>query len=777
MGKWERGTGRGGRLRTFSLYPNRSGPIGFGMSRPPGRALLVALAIAVASAAPVWGQSVRGFVTDDAGRPLAGANVAVERLGGDGTLRGRVTDAQGFYEVGGLAPGRYAARATFVGFAAARDTLAVGDGPTTWSPALASVALAEVVVQAEGGAADVSGGLQRIRPADLAKVPAPDVAGDLATYLQALPGVVTTGDRGGGLYVRGGTPSQNLVLLDGAPVYQPFHAVGFFSAFPEDLVGSVDFYAGGYGARYTGRVSSVIDVSVREGNYERVEAAGSVGPFVVAARGEGPIRRGRSSWLASARTSVIEAVAPALLGEEVPLRFSDVLVKVSEGRRASRCSATALYTHDRGALDPDADDAFAWWNGVLTGRCVFAPPELAGRLDVSASVSTVHNEIGPRLADVRERTSDATEARIAADLSRSVGGVGVRYGLTASYYDTAYRLGETFVGTRAESDVLLGAAAYAEAELALGALALTPGLAVVLRPYTFAVGLEPRLRAEWAPAGPDGPTLSAAGGLYRQSLVGLVDERDAGSPFVAWAGPPLDAAETTATHAIVGGSLPVGAGVRLGAEGYAKAMRDLPVPIWTARAEFTTTLTLADATSYGADVRAEWAGGPAYAYVAYGYGATAYTAGQDNFGVWYGQPLQRYAPPHDRRHQVQAAGQLRAFGVEFGARWQYGSGLPYTRPFGFDTFVPPVGLPQVRRDGGARRVLFERPYNGRLPAYHRLDLSAAYEVPLGRAALDLQAGAINTYGRDNLFYYDVFRARRVDQLPLVPYLSARLRTR
>ncbi len=743
-----------------------------------------ALVILVASAAPVWGQSVRGFVTDVERGPLAGVNVALQRIEGSvpvGRLRGAVTDAQGYYEVAGLSAGIFVARATFVGYVVGLDTLAVADGPTTWSPVLTAEAeaLGEVVVQAEGGAADVSGGLQRIRPADLARVPTPDVAGDLATYLQSLPGVVTLGDRGGGLYVRGGTPSQNLVLIDGAPVYQPFHAIGFFSAFPEDLVGSVDFYAGGYGARYTGRVSSVIDVSVREGNYERVEAAGSVGPFVVAARGEGPIRRGSSSWLASARLSVIDALAPALLGEEVPLRFADVLVKTSRADRSSRCSATALFTHDRGALDPEADDAFLWWNGVLTGRCVFAPPELAGRLDVSSSLSTVHNEIGPRRgAGDRERTSDATEARIAVDLTRPVGSARLRYGLTASFYSTAYQLGETFARTREEADVVLGAAAYAEAEWAPGrTLAVTPGVAVTLRPYTFTLGLEPRLRVEWTPADDEGLTVAAAGGLYRQSLVGIVDERDAGSPFIAWAGPPLDAPETTALHALLGGSAPVGQGVRLGAEAYVKTMRDLPVPIWSALAEFTTTLALADGVSYGADVRAEWARGPAYTYVAYGYGSTEYTAGQDNFGVWYGEPLQRYAPPHDRHHQVQAAGQVRLGGVELGARWQYGSGLPYTRPFGFDTFVPPRGLPDVRTDPGARRVLFERPYNGRLPVYHRLDLSVGREVPLGRAALDLQVGLINTYGRDNVFYYDVFRARRVDQLPLVPYVSARYRTR
>ena len=745
-------------------------------------ALALACAAATLVGTAAQAQSVRGFVTDAAsGGTLPGATVALGPLGAAGPLQGASADADGYYLVGGLAPGRYLARASYVGYLPATDTLDVA-GPVRWSPALVpdEGQLGEVVVQeqAGGGAADVTAGLQRIRPADLASIPTPDVAGDLASYLQALPGVVTLGDRGGGLYVRGGTPSQNLVLVDGAPVYQPFHAVGFFSAFPEDVVGSVDFYAGGFGPRYTGRVSSVMDVTVREGNYERLEAAGSVGPFVVGARAEGPIQRGRSSWLVSARRSVIDAVSEAVLSEPVPLDFADVVVKLSRADGPSRCGATGLYTWDRGALDADADDAFLWSNAVVSGRCVIAPAELVGRLEVSASLSNVRNEVGPRLGDRRERTSRATEARIAADLVRPVGPVGLRYGATASYYATAYDLSESFARARDDGEALLGASAYAEVEVDLGGgLAVTPGAAVTLRPYAFAAGLEPRVRAVWQPAGAGGPEASAAAGVYRQSLVGLVDERDAGSPFVAWAGPPFEAPETTARHLLLGGSVPVARGLRVSAEGYLKAMRDLPVPIWSALAQFTTALVPADARSTGADVRAEWARGPATLYLAYGYSRTVYTAAEGDFGVWFGVPLRDYAPPHDRRHQVQAAGQYTVGRVDLSARWQVGSGLPYTRPFGFDTVVPPIGLPEILTDPGTRRVVFERPYNGRLPGYHRLDVSAGTEVRLGRAALDLQAGAVNAYDRANVFYYDVFRGRRVDQLPFVPYVSARLRTR
>ena len=82
----------------------------------------------------------------------------------------------------------------------------------------------------------------------------------------------------------------------------------------------------------------------------------------------------------------------------------------------------------------------------------------------------------------------------------------------------------------------------------------------------------------------------------------------------------------------------------------------------------------------------------------------------------------------------------------------------------------------ITENPGIRRILFERPFDGRLPTYHRLDLSASTDLRLGGLAVDVQAGAINVYGRENILYYDLFAGQRVDQLPFVPYVSARLRT-
>ncbi len=119
----------------------------------------------------------------------------------------------------------------------------------------------------------------------------PSVGGqpDIAQYLTVLPGVVFTGDQGGQLYIRGGSPVQNRILLDGMTLYNPFHSIGFFSVFETELIRNVDVLTGGFNADYGGRISAIVDVKTREGNRKRLSGNFSGGPFQAKAILEGPI--------------------------------------------------------------------------------------------------------------------------------------------------------------------------------------------------------------------------------------------------------------------------------------------------------------------------------------------------------------------------------------------------------------------------------------------------------------------------------------------------------
>ena len=106
----------------------------------------------------------------------------------------------------------------------------------------------------------------KISKKDLEMIPTIGGEPDLAPYMQVIPGVVFTGDQGGQLYIRGGSPIQNKVLLDGMIIYSPFHSIGLFSVFDSDIIRNTDVFTGGFNAEYGGRISSIMDIKTIDGN-------------------------------------------------------------------------------------------------------------------------------------------------------------------------------------------------------------------------------------------------------------------------------------------------------------------------------------------------------------------------------------------------------------------------------------------------------------------------------------------------------------------------------
>lgn len=752
-------------------------------ARPPFRILGpivvgVLFLLAAVSSPPAIAQSqnvtLRGFVVHaETGQPLAGANIVLQRLDTREPPDGTAASRNGYYYLSGLAPGRYALRVSFVGYQTRRDTLRLSGREERITRTIelrpAEQTLEELVITGRGsGATSQKAGHQRVAPEDLARIPTPSVSGDLAGYLQSLPGVVSVGDRGGQLFIRGGTPDQNLILMDKMQVYRPFHIVGFYSAFPQELISSAEVYAGGLPARYSGRLSSVIDVEMRGGNQERIETAATAGPFLAGLRAEGPLYDDALSFLTAARFSQIERTAPTVLGQEQPTTFNDQFVKLQHTTDTGRCALTGLHTYDRGQIDPERNDVFRWSNYVFGGRCVAFGSGASSLVDVSINSSYVRNAVGAGGAP--EREASLWDVATKVDIVHPLGGKEVRGGFQIHLNKPTYSLGEKFQGVRTGSEVLLSLNGHLGATLPIGQnFELRPGLAMTL-PFDYGLSVEPRLRAQWRPFGTSAHEVNAAFGLYRQTLAGLSDERDLGSTFTAWMPAPLDQNRPYAWHAILGWRQQIGP-FGLTAEGYYKDLGNLTVPIWSATARFTTELTAAEGTSWGFDLRGEFQRGSVYAYLGYGLSWTRYTAAQDNFGTWFDTAIQTYHPPHDRRHELNAILSADLGFATADVRWQLGSGLPYTKPFGFDVFVRLRDLEESPRSYGTPRLLYEKPYRARLPAYHRLDLSLQRDFEWNVAHLTAKTGVINLYDRQNLFYFDLFTQRRVNQLPLVPYLA------
>ncbi len=721
--------------------------------------------------------SIRGFVTaDPGGESLQGVNLTIDNM--TGGLEGAVSNGDGFFLIGRISPGRYTLRASFIGFVTYVDTLDIeADDRLLVNIVLREdeMAMEGIFVEAErdDGAARVTAGQQTIRPQDIDLIPSPDISGDLVSYLSTIPSVVLMGDRGGQVFIRGGEPTQNLTLLDGIEIFQPFHVLGFYSAFSSEIVSRADVYAGGFGSEFSGRISSVIDVHSRNGNKRGFNASAALSPFTTAGHLEGPILPGRISFLGAARYSMLDQLASRYVSAPLPYVFDDVFGKIHMRLGPNRqISVTGLKTFDRGTLTPTddvfrRDDEVSWRNTALGVRYLVAPRILPILSEVLVSVSRLESSFGPR--DEPIRTSDLELFNLALNMTNFGQRTEIKWGFFLRTPLTETVLGGLFqdltIGRGAPTNV----GAYVEPEIYVGAgMYVRPGVTVQTMGSTGDY-FEPRLRLrlqrgvhQW----------SAAAGIYRQVTVGLSDRRDATNIFTAWAQTPSSDAMRS-MHALLGYRVEPVPWLECSIEGFYKNMDNIFIGEWTAFPGFTTRLQEAHGDAYGFDLRVEVRRSRFYGFVNYGLSSTRYEIDPESPAVI--NPG-RFRPPHDRRHQVNVLAKTVVYGFDISARWQFGSGLPYTPVEGFDGFVLMDGPVAVRNVRGFPRVIYESiPYRGVLPTYHRLDITVerAFDVALG-AEMTVQAGVMNAYDRANLFSLDLLTAQRTDQLPIVPIVGLKV---
>lgn len=179
-----------------------------------------------------------------------------------------------------------------------------------------SIQLNEVVISAEKQKRierETQMSVAEIPISQIKKIPALLGEVDILKALQLLPGVKSGGEGQSGLYVRGGGPDQNLILLDGVPVYNANHLFGFFSVFNSDAIKDVKLIKGGYPARYGGRLSSVLDINLKEGNLNKFGGTASIGLISSKFMLEGPINKGKTSFIVSGRRTYIDVLARPLI--------------------------------------------------------------------------------------------------------------------------------------------------------------------------------------------------------------------------------------------------------------------------------------------------------------------------------------------------------------------------------------------------------------------------------------------------------------------------------
>lgn len=539
------------------------------------------------------------------------------------------------------------------------------------------------------------------------------------------------------------------------------------------MVASTNFYAGGFSAEHTGRISSVMDVQLRTGNTEHYQGSVGVGPFLSSVQVEGPLQKGRRSFLVNVRHSLIEQTGRTVLGQDAPYRFYDATAKVNTQSETSQCSLMGMRTYDRGRIDPENDASFRWGNTAVGGECLLFSDRSAQTLHVTFGVTRFSNQV--RSTDETVRSSDTWKARTKFGLTQPAPWPGtIKWGGKVQADQYNFGLDEPFLGFQSQDRFLLSASLYAAAEWNVNdRLTVEPSIGGQSLFAWEGVSVDPRIQLSYRPGGSESMTVTAAAGVYQQIPTSITDERDIGSTFRVWTPSPFLNHPLRADHALLGWTQQVLPTLRLSVEGWYKRFQDLPVPRWTPLVRFNTNLVRADGTGYGADASLQYERGPVRVNLNYGYGQLTYRASRNRLGAWAGAPLVEYSPVHDRRHKVGLVASFDADWVTANVRWQYGSGLPFTQVYGYDTLLEIRGLRESPSNVvGAPRALYRRPYRARLPAYHRLDVSLRRSIELGPGVqLSMEAGAINAYNRSNVFYIDVFTLDRVDQLPLIPYLS------
>ena len=747
------------------------------MVRVCGLAILLCILPNSARAQPAL---VRGFVTvSTSGEFLYEVNVAL--IDADESVFGSATNSDGLYVVSGLAPGRYQVQASFVGYTSYTDTLLLAAGEIrdldiSLAPHEQRLETLIVEGEEEGNVSDLVAGMDRIEPADIDHIPGPDVSGDLAAYLTAVPGVVIIGDQGGQFYVRGGEPTQNLALLDGMVIYQPFHILSYYSAFSPEVLRSVDLYAGGFDARYGGRISSVIDAWSRNGNNRRFAASSQGSPFVVGAHIEGPVGQNQNfSFLASVRQSVLEQGATHLISRDIPLAFNDIFAKLQgKTHRHGRIALSGLSTQDRGRIGEDTGrgqpDEVRWTNDAIGARYLFLPGYLPILAEFMISVSRHTNEIGDRNESVRE--SETGRLNLETNITHYTPYTNIRWGMFARTLTFTSDLAGLFQDYESSREYVTEAGFYLAPHFQINErTTLSPSIRIHNFPSKGAVYVEPRLRGQWG-RGPH--TFSGAAGLYHQEIVGISDRRDAASVFTAWSATPTGQGVPQALHLIAGYRRDLAWGVEMAAEGYLKRIRDLYLAEWTPRPRLTTTLQQGRGRIFGLDLRLEMRRRNVYGYVNYGLSTVRYTATQPELEIWFGNATYSFRPAHDRRHQVSALLTAEIADMTASVLWQFGSGRPFSRALGYDGFLLMDGRVDVFEEAGERRVIYERPFNGVLPSYHRLDVSLERSFTVGLAEVIAQLSVINAYDRANIFYLDIFTLERANQLPVIPSLGLKV---
>ncbi len=745
------------------------------------RFLIFIFSLSLSTFAIAQKADIRGTVIDKkTGEPMIFTNVVLQ-----GTTIGATTDLNGFFSISNVAAGSYVLSCTNVGYdtVTVNITLKANDLFTQkifLEPTAFTLTDIEVTARREEKKTETGISITKLTSKDIKRLPSVGGESDLAQYLQVIPGVIFTGDQGGELYIRGGSPIQNKVMLDGMTIYNPFHSIGLFSVFETDIIKNANVMTGGFNAENGGRLSAVVDVVTRDGNKKRLAGKISTSPFITKAIFEGPFKKidsngGSSSWILNARSSYLDKSSKIFYKyidtAGLPFAFNDYYAKVSmNGGSGSKLSIFGFNFNDHVNYNGVSD--FKWNNVGIGTNFVLVPG--GSNMLIGGSISYSDYHIALKEADEQPRTSRISGFDINTYFTYFLAhNSEVKYGFTVGGYRTEFEFYNT-LGLRIGQDQnTTEIGGYIVVKEVLNRLVLEPSLRFQYYASLPVLSPEPRIAAKYNVS--ESIRLKGSAGIYTQNFISTKSDKDVVNLFNGFlTGPDQELRDLNndvasnnlqrAAHLVGGIEADVNKNLEITVESYYKNFGQLINLNRNKQLPSDPDFQIETGKAYGVDFLLKYEYKGWYVWTGYSLGYVK----RDNGN-------QIYPPHYDRRHNANVVvsynfGKNKQWQID--ARWNLGSGFPFTKTQGFYEFYNFLDGINTNYTGGNGQlgIIYDSTLNsGRLPYYHRLDLSAKRIFKLGtNARLEANISIINTYNRENIFYFDRVRYERVNQLPFLP---------
>lgn len=738
--------------------------------------------------------ALRGFVYNkENGEPCEFANVFLQ-----GTIYGSSTDMNGYFVINKLPDGDYVATVTYLGFDSIAEPFTIINGRVVsrnfhLTPSARILSEALVTAEKEEAKTNIRTSIVKVAPAQIKQLPSIGSEPDIAQFLQTVPGVTFTGDQGGQLYIRGGSNIQNLVLLDGMVVYNPFHSIGLFSVFDSDILRSADIYTGGFNVEYGGRVSSVMDITMRDGNPNRFAGKISGSTFGSKLLLEGPILKMKEngtsvSFIVSAKTSFLEQSSKYIYsyindGEGLPFNYTDIFGKLSVNTsEGSRLDFFGFKFSDKVKYQGLSN---LNWDSYGGGANFIIVPN-GSTMMIKANASFSNYKIGMETLGTQPSSSAINGFNVGLSFIYFLGKDQFTWGVEGLGFGTDYIFHNSLGRKLSQKSNTTEFATYFKYKWNLGNMLVEPGFRAHYYSSLGNLSLEPRIGVKYNISEVLRAKLSA--GLYSQNLVAANSDKDVVNLFYGFLSGDLNVPSEfrgkavnhklqKSQHVIAGLEFDVTNKINLNVEGYLKNFSQLTTI--NRNKIFDETVLNANKPdylkkdfliesgyAYGVDFLLKYDQKKLYIWFVYSLGWIKRTDG-----------VITYTPHYDRRHNINFVSTYR-FGKELSwnvsARWNLGSGFPFTQTGGY--YESPNLYEDLNyeywKENGNLEVIYDELNEGRLPYYHRLDLTLNKVFTFDKyRKLEVNLSVTNIYNRKNIFYFERISYNRVNQLPIMPSIG------